>query len=86
MLFANLTIRLLASDPFPPTAKQRATIDLTTTAHKGALSIPIGEPVPPDQIAEAHDHVDAGTRQRVPWQSPARQAVICSVPDRCFDQ
>ena len=65
MLFANLTIRLLGSDDFPPLAKEQATIDLTTAAHEGALSIPSGEPVPLDRIAEAHDRVDAGTRQRV---------------------
>ena len=65
MLFANLTIQLLGSDDFPPAAKEQATVDLTTAAHEGALSIPIGEPVPLDRIAEAHDRVDAGTRRRV---------------------
>src|SRR5205085_6861347 len=32
MLFANLTIRLLGSDDFPPAAKRQAAVDLTTAA------------------------------------------------------
>jgi NADPH2:quinone reductase len=65
MLFANLTIRLLGSDDFPRAAVRQAADDLTTAAREGALSIPIADPVPLDQIAEAHDRVDAGTRERV---------------------
>jgi NADPH2:quinone reductase len=65
MLFANLTIRLLGSDDFPTAAKHQAAADLTTAAREGALSIPIGDPLPLDQIATAHDRVDAGARQRV---------------------
>src|SRR5436309_117420 len=65
MLFANLTIRLLGSDDFPRAAKRQAAVDLTTATREGALSIPAGDPMPLDRIAEAHDRVDAGTRQRV---------------------
>ena len=65
MLFANLTIRLLGSDDFPPAAKCQAAADLTTAAREGALSIPAGDPLPLEQIATAHDRVDAGARQRV---------------------
>jgi NADPH:quinone reductase len=65
MLFANLTIRLYGSDDFPPAAKRQAVADLTTAAREGALSIATGEPLPLDHIAEAHDRVDAGTRERV---------------------
>jgi NADPH2:quinone reductase len=65
MLFANLTIRLLGSDDFPPEAKRRAAADLTTAAREQALSIPVSDPLPLDRIAEAHDRVDAGARQRV---------------------
>jgi NADPH2:quinone reductase len=65
MLFANLTIRLLGSDDFPPAAKRQAAIDLTTAARDAALSIPSDDPLPLDHIAEAHDRVDAGTRKRV---------------------
>jgi len=71
MLFANLTIRLLGSDDFPHAAKRQAAADLTTAAREGALSIPIGDPLPLDQIAEAHDRVDAGTRQRVLLSIPS---------------
>ena len=65
MLFANLTIRLLGSDDFPPAAKRKAAADLTVAAREGALWIPTGEPLPVDRIAEAHERVDSGTRQRV---------------------
>src|SRR3954447_8203455 len=65
MLFANLTIRLLGSDDFPAAAKHRAAADLTAAARDGALRIPIDEPLPLDRIAEAHDRVDAGPRNRV---------------------
>src|SRR5439155_105355 len=65
MLFANLTIRLLGSDDFPRAAKRQAAVDLTTATREGALSIPTGDPMPLDRIAEAHDRVDAGTRERV---------------------
>ena len=40
-------------------------VDLTTATREGALSIPTGDPMPLDRIAEAHDRVDAGTRERV---------------------
>ncbi|MEA2154214.1 MAG: NADPH:quinone reductase [Solirubrobacteraceae bacterium] len=65
MLFANVTIRLLGSDDFPQDARRQAAEDLTSAARDGALSIPIGEPLGLDRIAEAHDRVDAGPRQRV---------------------
>src|SRR3954467_2190057 len=65
MLFANLTIRLLGSDDFPPAAKRQAAADLTSAASDGALRIPIGDPLPLERIAEAHDRVDAGARERV---------------------
>jgi NADPH2:quinone reductase len=65
MLFANLTIRLLGSDDFPPAAKRQAADDLSAAAREAALSIPIADPVPLDSIAQAHDRVDAGVRQRI---------------------
>ena len=65
MLFANVTIRLLGSDDFPDAAKREAADDLTAAAREGALSIPIGDPLPLDRIAEAHDRIDSGTRERV---------------------
>lgn len=71
MLFANLTIRLLGSDDFPHAAKRQAAADLTAAAHERALSIAIGDPLPLHRIAEAHDRVDAGTRQRVLLSIPS---------------
>jgi NADPH:quinone reductase len=65
MLFANLTIRLLGSDDFPAAAKHQAAADLTAAAQDGALRIPIDEPRPLHRIAEAHDRIDAGARNRV---------------------
>jgi NADPH2:quinone reductase len=65
MLFSNITLRLLGSDDFPDEAKRRAALDLTAAARAGALSIPIGPPLPLDRIATSHDRVDAGARGRV---------------------
>jgi NADPH2:quinone reductase len=65
MLFDNITIRLLGSDDFPSEAKRRAVADLTSATREGALTIPIGEPLPLDRAADAHERVDAGARARV---------------------
>ena len=65
MLFDNIVFRLLGSDDFPAEAKEQAAEDLTTAAREGALSIAIGEPLPLDEIADAHDRVDSGARDRV---------------------
>jgi NADPH:quinone reductase len=65
MLFENVTIRLLGSDDFPVEAKRQAAADLTIAAHEGALSIAIAAPLPLERTAEAHDRVDAGSRERV---------------------
>jgi NADPH2:quinone reductase len=65
MLFANLTIRLFGSDDFPLAAKRQAAADLTTAAREKALKTSVGKPLSLDRIAEAHDLVDAGTRERV---------------------
>jgi NADPH2:quinone reductase len=65
MLFHNVIIRLLRSDDFPAEATQQAAADLTAAAGEGALSISIGTPLPLEHVADAHDRVDAGTRDRV---------------------
>lgn len=65
MLFGNVVIRLIGSDDFPHEAKQRAAADLTAAAGDGVLSIAIGVPLPLEQAAQAHDRVDAGSRERV---------------------
>jgi NADPH2:quinone reductase len=65
MLFNNITLRLLGSDDFPPAAKQLAAAELTSAAAEGAFAIPIAELLPLDQIAAAHERVDAGGPGRV---------------------
>ncbi len=65
LLFANVTLRLLGSDDFPPAAKQQAAADLTAAAADGALDVPIADPLPLDEIATGHDRVDAGGHRRV---------------------
>jgi NADPH2:quinone reductase len=65
MLFANVTLRLLGSDDFPAEAKQQAVRDLTAAAAAGALHVEVEQSYPLDRIADAHDHVDAGTRGRI---------------------
>jgi len=71
MLFDNVTIRLLGSDDFPAAAKQQAGADLTRAAAEGALEVATAEPLPLEQVARAHDLVDAGARQRVLVRVPA---------------
>jgi NADPH2:quinone reductase len=65
MLFNNITLRLLGSDDFPPDAKQQAAADLTAAAAEGAFAIPIAGLLPLEEIAAAHDRVDAGGAGRV---------------------
>ena len=65
MLFDNMTIRLFGSDDFPSEAKEQAAADLTAAARDGALSITVGEAFPLEDVADAHDRVDAGSRHRV---------------------
>jgi NADPH2:quinone reductase len=65
LLFANVTVRFLGSDDFPPAAKRRAMHDLVTAVADGALRLQVGEVLPLDRIAQAHDDVDAGRVGRV---------------------
>ena len=71
LLFNNVTIRLLGSDDFSAEAKQQAAQDLTTAATEGALRIEVGQQYPLEQIAQAHDRVDAGGRGRILLTIPA---------------
>ncbi|WP_327426119.1 NADPH:quinone reductase [Streptomyces sp. NBC_01236] len=65
LLFNNVTLRLLGSDDFPVDAKRQAARDLTSAAAVGALTVRIGDRYPLDDIAKAHERVDAGGRGRV---------------------
>jgi len=61
LLFANVTLRLLGSDDFPPETKAQAARDLTSAAASGDLHVRIGARYPLDQIAAAHLAVEAGS-------------------------
>jgi NADPH2:quinone reductase len=65
LLFANVTLRLLGSDDFPAEARRQAARDLTAAAAVGALTVEVGDRFPLDEIAKAHERVDAGGRGRV---------------------
>ncbi|SEP98456.1 NADPH2:quinone reductase [Streptomyces sp. yr375] len=65
LLFNNVTLRLLGSDDFPAEARSRAARDLTSAAAVGALTIDVGDRYSLEDIAKAHDRVDAGGRGRV---------------------
>ena len=60
LLFANVTLRLLGSDDFPPEAKQQAAQDLTRAAVEGKVRVRSGNVYPLDEIAAAHLAVEAG--------------------------
>jgi len=47
-----------------PDDVERVISALMTAARAGALSVPIGDPLPLGKIADAHDRVDAGARER----------------------
>lgn len=72
LLFNNVTIRLLGSDDFSPEAKRQAAHDLTAAAAQGALSVDIRTPLPLEEVAAAHDAVDAGGRGRVVLAIPGQ--------------
>lgn len=65
LLFNNVTLRLLGSDDFPDQARRQAVRDLTAAAAVGALTVEVGARFPLEEIAKAHDRVDAGGRGRV---------------------
>lgn len=65
LLFKNVTLRLLGSDDFPAVARRQAARDLTAAAAVGALTVDVGDRYPLEDIAKAHDRVDAGGRGRV---------------------
>ena len=56
-----MTIHLLGSDDFPQQAKDAAARDLTQAAAQSALSVPVAEIVPLEQIAAAHQLIESGT-------------------------
>lgn len=65
LLFDNVLIRLLGSDDFPAEAKQQAAREITEAVANGVLVVRHGTLFSLDDIAEAHDTVDRGSRTRV---------------------
>ncbi|MEE1807004.1 NADPH:quinone reductase [Streptomyces sp. BE133] len=65
LLFNNVTPRMLGSDDFPAEVKRQAARDLTAAAATGALTVETGARYPLNDIAKAHDHVEAGIHGRV---------------------
>jgi NADPH2:quinone reductase len=61
----STAIRLLGSDDAPSEAKDQAATDLIAAARTGALSIIVGETFPLENVPDAHDLVDVGSRHRV---------------------
>ncbi|MEV7933467.1 NADPH:quinone reductase [Curtobacterium sp. NPDC089185] len=68
LLFANVTVRFLGSDDFPQQAKRSAMDDLVAAVAEGALRLEVGEVLPLERIAQAHEDVDAGRVGRVVLQ------------------
>jgi NADPH2:quinone reductase len=65
LLFNNVTLRLLGSDDFPADAKRQAARDLTAAAAVGAVTVDVEDSYPLEDMAKAHDRIDAGGRGRV---------------------
>jgi NADPH2:quinone reductase len=65
LLFANVTLRMVGSDDFPPSAKQLAVQELTNAAAAGVLTVPVAARYALTDIARSHDHVDAGAHGRI---------------------
>lgn len=94
LLFNNVTLRLLGSDDFPAEARRQAARDLTSTAAVGALTVAVADRYPLDDIAKAHDHVDAAwwPRPHSAHHPPIAQTLntallncpaLCGRPPRC---
>ena len=62
LLFQNTTIHLVGSDDVPAAAKQQAARDLTSAAAAGALTVRHAPLVALEDIAIAHEAVEAGAR------------------------
>jgi NADPH2:quinone reductase len=73
LLFNNVTLRLLGSDDFPDEARRQASRELTAAAGVGDLTVDIGDRYTLEDIAKAHERVDAGGRGRVLVTVPHRR-------------
>lgn len=63
--FADTTLRLLGSDDFAPAVKAEAAMVMTAALGEGALRSTVAARVPLEDIARAHELVEAGAGGRV---------------------
>ena len=62
---AHLRQVMRGSDDFPEQARRQAVRELTAAAAASALTVQVADRFPLQEIAKAHDRVDAGGRGRV---------------------
>ncbi len=65
LAFADVSLRLLGSDDFPPAVKAEAARELTAALLEGRLHATIAARLPLQDIALAHEHVEQGAGGRV---------------------
>ena len=65
LAFADVSLRLLGSDDFPPAVKAEAAQELTAALLDGRLRAAIAARLPLDDIALAHEQVERGAGGRV---------------------
>jgi NADPH2:quinone reductase len=65
LAFADVSLRLLGSDDFPPAVKAEAARELTAALLEGRLRAAIAARLPLDDIARAHEQVERGASGRV---------------------
>jgi len=65
LAFADVSLRLLGSDDFPPAVKAEAAQELTAALLEGRLRATIAALLPLDDIALAHEQVERGAGGRV---------------------
>ena len=65
LAFADVSLRLLGSDDFPPAVKAEAASELTAALLEGRLRAAIAARLPLDDIALAHEQVERGAGARV---------------------
>lgn len=63
--FADVALRLLGSDDFPPAVKEGAARELTNALEEGALRMRIAARFSLDEIVQAHELVERGANGRV---------------------
>jgi NADPH2:quinone reductase len=63
--FSDVSLRLLGSDDFAPTVKEKAAAELTKALLDGSLRMQVKRRLPLTDIALAHEHVEQGLAGRV---------------------